>query len=85
MLKLKINSIAKQQDGSRAVQIIVYDEIEPKTILASFTQKIEKNYDKIEIKNSLKSKIQKWKATETQTKTKTDIKKVLLEIESELF
>ena len=85
MLKLKINSVAKQQDGDSAVQIIVYDETEPKIILASFTQKIEKNYDKVDIKSELKSKIQKWKATETQTKTKTDIKKVLLEIESELF
>jgi len=85
MLKLKINSIAKQQDGSKAVQIVVYDEIEPKIILASFTQKIEKNYNKADIKSSLKAKIQKWKATEVQSKTKADIEKALLEIESELF
>jgi len=85
MLKLKINSVAKQQDGDSAVQIVVYDETEPKIILASFTQKIEKNYDKANIKSKLKAKIQKWKATETQTQTKADIEEVLSDIESELF
>jgi len=85
MLKLKINSIAKQQDGSRAVQIVVYDEAEPKTILASFTQKIEKNYDKKELKTKLKNKIKQWKDTEVQSKTKSDIESVLSEIEKELF
>jgi len=85
MLKLKINSIAKQQDGSRAVQIVVYDEAEPKTILASFTQKIENIYDKKELKTKLKNKIKQWKDTETQSSTKDDIQIIITEIEKELF
>ena len=85
MLKLKINSIAKQQDGSNAVQVVVYDTDEPKAILASFTQKIENIYDKKELKNKLKNKIKQWKNTETQSSTKVDILNILSDIEKELF
>jgi len=85
MLKLKINSMAKQQDGSQAVQVVVYDPNEPKVTLASFTQKIEKDYDRKELKNKLKNKIKQWKDTETQSSTKDDIQIIITEIEKELF
>ena len=85
MLKLKINSMAKQQDGSQAVQVVVYDTDEPKVTLASFTQKIEKIYDRKELKNKLKNKIKQWKDTETQSSTKDDMQIMITEIEKELF
>jgi len=85
MFKLKINSLAKQQDGSQAVQVVVYDTNDPKIILASFTQKIEKSYDRKELKIKLKDKIKQWKDTETQTSIKDDMQQIITEIEKELF
>jgi len=85
MLKLKINSMAKQQDGSQAVQVVVYDPSEPKVTLASFTQKIEKIYDRKELKTKLKNKIKQWKDTEIQSSTKDDVQIIITEIEKELF